>query len=579
MTKRIINLLTVLVMTVSLAGVLPASTASADYWGVWQYNILNDGTVEITGFSDDSVTSLDIPATLNGYTVTSIGSDDWRYSGFAHLTSITIPDSVTSIGDYAFSVCSSLTSITIPNSVTSIGYEAFYESGLSSVKIGNGVTYIGEDAFKYCGKLTNVIMGNSIEIIDNCAFCGCESLKSITIPDSVTSIGYEAFYDCESLSSIIIPENVTSIGRSAFYNCSGLTSVVMPKNITSIGYSTFSGCTNKNLKIYLLGEITDIESKAFSDVVGKVYVRDSSIIVALPLTLTPILLNDYGDCGDNAMWFLDSNGVMTILGSGSINNELGASWRDYNEDITSVVIEKNITNIGDYAFYSCSNLSKITIPDSVTSIGNSAFKDCYALTSVTIPKSVTSIGEGAFDGCETLTIKCYQDSYAEQYAKENNVKYELLDGSNTPNNPSNPSDSSNPSGSGQSQPSGSGSTQPTSAQPATNAPTTVAPKVTPPTATTVTKPAKVKSVNLKAKKKKLNVSWKKVSGATGYEVMYAKNNKFTKVKKTVKVKKNKVTLKRLKSNKKYFVKVRAYKKANGNTSYGNWSKVVKKKVK
>ena len=567
MTKRIINLLTVLVMTVSLAGVLPASTASADYWGVWQYNILNDGTVEITGFSDDSVTSLDIPATLNGYTVTSIGSDDWRYSGFAHLTSITIPDSVTSIGDYAFSVCSSLTSITIPNSVTSIGYEAFYESGLSSVKIGNGVTYIGEDAFKYCGKLTNVIMGNSIEIIDNCAFCGCESLKSITIPDSVTSIGYEAFYDCESLSSIIIPENVTSIGRSAFYNCSGLTSVVMPKNITSIGYSTFSGCTNKNLKIYLLGEITDIESKAFSDVVGKVYVRDSSIIVALPSTVTPILLNDYGDCGDDAMWFLDSNGVMTILGSGSINNELGAPWRDYNEDITSVVIEKNITNIGDYAFYSCSNLSNITIPDSVTSIGNSAFKDCYSLTSVTIPKSVTSIGEGAFDGCETLTIKCYRGSYAEQYAKENNVKYELLDGSNTPNSP-NDNHNNNPSN------------KPNNNSNKPNQNTSSKDKgKTPTNKVTVPKPAQVKTVKLTAKKKKLNVSWKKVSGATGYEVMYAKNNKFTKGKKTVKVKKNKVTLKRLKSNKKYFVKVRAYKTVNGNTSYGNWSRFVKKKVK
>ena len=95
---------------------------------------------------------------------------------------------------------------------------------------------------------------------------------------------------------------------------------------------------------------------------------------------------------------------------------------------------------------------------------------------------------------------------------------------------------------------------------------------------TVTKPAKVKSVKLTAKKKKLNVKWKKISGATGYEVMYAKNNKF-KGKKTVKVKKNKVTIKRLKSKKKYFVKVRAYKKANGNTSYGKWSKVVKKKVK
>ena len=119
---------------------------------------------------------------------------------------------------------------------------------------------------------------------------------------------------------------------------------------------------------------------------------------------------------------------------------------------------------------------------------------------------------------------------------------------------------------------------PTSAQTATNVPTNATPKITLSIDTTVTNPAKVKAVKLTAKKKKLNVKWKKIGGATGYEVMYAKNNKF-KGKKTVKVKKNKVTLKRLKSKKKYFVKVRAYKIVNGNKKYGKWSKTVKVKVK
>ncbi len=126
------------------------------------------------------------------------------------------------------------------------------------------------------------------------------------------------------------------------------------------------------------------------------------------------------------------------------------------------------------------------------------------------------------------------------------------------------------------QPSG---TQPTSTAPVTNTSATASPKVTPPTVTTTAKPAKVKAVKLKAKKKKLNISWKKVSGATGYEVQYATNNKFTNGKKTVTVKKNKVTLKKLKPKKKYFVKVRAYKLANGRKYFGKWSKVVKKKVR
>ena len=140
--------------------------------------------------------------------------------------------------------------------------------------------------------------------------------------------------------------------------------------------------------------------------------------------------------------------------------------------------------------------------------------------------------------------------------------------SNKPLNPSMPYNPSN-----------SDSTQPTSAQPAINAPITASPKVTPPTATKVTKPAKVKAVKLKAKIMKLNVSWKKVSRATGYEVKAATNSKFTKGKKTVTVKKNKVILKNLKPKKKYFVKVRAYKLANGRKYFGKWSKVIKKKTK
>ena len=654
MTKRILNLLTALVMAVSLVSVLPASTASADYWGVWGYNILNDGTVEITDFFDDSVTSLDIPATLNGYTVTSIGTGWLKSSGFAseNLTSITIPDSVISIGDYAFYECHSLTNITIPNSVTSIGDFAFCKSGLSSVtipdsveyigerafsgdddddwyydttsnlksvEIGNSVTYIGESAFAYCEKLTSVIMGNSLEIIENDAFLCCESLKSITIPDSVTSIGnsafescdslasvtignnvtsigYDAFGGCKSLSSIIIPENVTSIGHSAFYNCSGLTSVIMPKNITSIEGSTFSGCTNKNLKIFLLGGITNIGSYAFSDVVGKVYVRDTSIIDALPSTLTPILLNDYGDCGDDAMWFLDSNGVMTILGQGSMNDYLNdnsniAPWYDYNEDITSVVIEKNITNIGDYAFYSCSNLSNITIPDSVTSIGNSAFKDCYALTSVTIPKSVTSIGNMAFGftwnsiiqenvKVSNFKIYCYKGTAGEQYAIENGFEVAYLDPPTTSS---------------------------TTAKPTTTS--TKAKASTKSNKTTATKKAKVKKVTKPGKVKikivtfntipKIKVKWKKVKGVTGYQVKYTAITYGGK-RKTWKALTKKKSYKFMLDNyidnnyndynyyrddyrddfylyviKKYVVKVRAYKKVNGKKYYGNWSKAKK----
>ena len=187
-----------------------------------------------------------------------------------------IPNSVTSIGDYAFSGCSSLTSITIPNSVTSIGNNAFsFCESLASVTIGNGVTSIGAAAFSYCSSLTSIAIPNSVTSIGSEAFCGCSSLTSVTIGNSVTSIGEGAFVECYSLSSIvvesgnatydsrgncnaiietatntlivgcqntIIPNSVTSIGDYTFYAYSSLTSITIPNSVTSIGEWAFSYC-------------------------------------------------------------------------------------------------------------------------------------------------------------------------------------------------------------------------------------------------------------------------------------------------------------------------------------------------
>ncbi len=139
-----------------------------------------------------------------------------------------IPNSVTSIGDYAFYKCTGLTSITIPNSVTSIGIAAFEGcSGLTSVTIGNSVTSIGDDAFSYCTGLTSVTIPNSVTEIGNAAFYGCSGLTEVTIPNSVTTIGQSAFYDCSGLTSITIPNSVTEIGNAAFYGCSGLISITL----------------------------------------------------------------------------------------------------------------------------------------------------------------------------------------------------------------------------------------------------------------------------------------------------------------------------------------------------------------
>ena len=159
------------------------------------------------------------------------------------VTDLVIPDSVTSIGDYAFYDCNSLTSVTIPDSVTSIGKFAFNDcTSLTSVTIGNGVTSIGIFAFSYCTSLTSVTIPNSVTKIGDSAFYYCSSLTSVTIPDSVTSIGYSAFENCDSLTSVTIPDSVTEIGGYAFNGCDSLTSVTIPDSVTSIGKQAFYHC-------------------------------------------------------------------------------------------------------------------------------------------------------------------------------------------------------------------------------------------------------------------------------------------------------------------------------------------------
>ena len=193
--------------------------------------------------------------------ITSIG--DYAFDGCKSLTSVTIPDSVTSIGNDAFAYCSSLTSITIPDSITEIGGAAFRGcKSLTSVTIPDGVTSIRNSAFAYCYSLTSVTIPDSVTSIGKYAFRECYSLTSITIPDSVTSIGELTFSFCESLTSVTIPDSVTSIGEKAFINCTSLTSVTIGNGVTSIGGYTFHNCASLT-SVTVGNGVTSIGDEAF----------------------------------------------------------------------------------------------------------------------------------------------------------------------------------------------------------------------------------------------------------------------------------------------------------------------------
>ncbi len=216
------------------------------------------------------------------------------FSDCSNLTSITIPDNVTSIGDWAFSDCHSLTSITILNGVTSIGGSAFLRCvSLTSIVIPDSVTSIGSGAFVGCDSLgyneddnayylgnednpylwlrmvksreiTSFTIRKDTKFVGDYAFSGCDALTSVTIPSSVTSIGGGAFCNCSSLTNITLPDSVKRIGIQAFYGCSSLTSITMPNSVTSIDVRVFERCSSLT-SITIPDSVTSIGHGAFSD--------------------------------------------------------------------------------------------------------------------------------------------------------------------------------------------------------------------------------------------------------------------------------------------------------------------------
>ena len=390
-----------------------------------------------------------IPSSIKSVTITRGSIPSCAFYNCTGLTSITIPDSVTSIGNYAFYGCTGLTSITIPDSVTSIGRFAFNNTAWYNNQ-PDGLVYAGKVAYKYKGTMPNnasIVIKNGTLGIAGYAFSGCSSLTSITIPDSVTSIGDSAFSGCNNLqniyitdiavwfnisglsnlmkygasnkklyinnelaTSITIPNGVTAIPSNAFSGCTGLTSITIPDSVTSIGISAFDGCTGLT-SVAIGNGVTSISGYAFSGCskLQNIYITDI------------------------AAWF-NISGLDNLMLYGSNSKSIYLN----NELITSVTIPEGMTTIPSYAFYNCSSLTSITIPDSVTNIGENALYNCNGLTRidvstnntvyasvdgilynkaktefiiipkaiqgvVTIPSGVTNIGNWAFFNCNGLT--------------------------------------------------------------------------------------------------------------------------------------------------------------------------------
>lgn len=357
----------------------------------YTYKIMSDQTIEITGYQGTDTAPV-IPGTIEGKPVTSIKS--YAFARLDNLETLTIPDSVTRIGEGAFSEIRSLKSITLPKGVTSIPDYVFTGcENLKQVIFPEGLKSIGESAFSACRSLESVTLPDSLRNIDFSAFSSCSSLRSISFPKNLEVIGEDSFLGCKNLKNAEFSEGLRLISEGAFANCSSLQSITLPVSAKEIGQNAFSGCDS-------LKEVIYAGSKA---------ARKKMLIIGQGNTqlLQSVITYSTG----KSEVFAPKKGTKLKDGSNTYQIKTDVSEAAFVKTTANTAkitvpayatidgIRYSVASVTKNAFLNNKKVTKITIEGDIKSVGKAAFRGCTKLGTIIIRTNrLESVGANAFSG-------------------------------------------------------------------------------------------------------------------------------------------------------------------------------------
>lgn len=327
------------------------------------------------------------------------------FSDCNNLTEVVFEEGITKVADGLFGNCTGLEEIIIPNTVKEIGEGAFtYCSNLKKVKLSDSIERIDYVAFRKCTVLENIEVPESLKSIGAGAFVDCQTITEINLPDSVSEIGDSVFQGCKKLEKVKLPSELYEIEDYMFADCVSLKEIIFPKKIKSIGTEAFLNCiTIEDLN--LAQSISEINESAFDGCEGLNKIN-------LPKDLMYIRKAAFRNC--SSLIQVKMSNLVNYMGDNVFKNC---------NFLTDIVLSARIKAIPSQTFQGCSSLESIILPYQVETIEDNAFKNCTKLKKITIPKATTSISDSAFSYPDKMTIYGVAGSYAEQYAKENDIAF------------------------------------------------------------------------------------------------------------------------------------------------------------